>query len=78
MSAKKNSSLLVDIHMNEDEYLQHYQGSISQVSAIARDGRRVQFPSRILQPFVMQNGIHGTFSIQFDDQHKFVGIELVS
>lgn len=67
--------IIVDIHLSTDEYLLHYQGQVTQVSATARDGRRVQFPSRILQPFVSHDGIHGTFVIQFDERHKFMGIE---
>ncbi|MEJ2064623.1 MAG: DUF2835 family protein [Reinekea sp.] len=33
------------------------------------------FPSRILQPFVTRQGIHGTFRIYFDQYHKFQRIE---
>lgn len=68
-------SLIVDIVISADEFLRHYQGQVNQVSAVARDGRRVKFPSRILQPFITQQGISGTFAIRFDDKHKFVGID---
>ena len=77
-SASKAKTVLVDIRISEDDYLMHYQGSVSQVSAIAHDGRRIQFPSKILQPFVLHNGIQGTFAIHFDEQHKFVSIERVN
>ncbi|TXR53556.1 DUF2835 domain-containing protein [Reinekea thalattae] len=74
----RSNSIIVDILISAEDYLQHYQGSVSQVSALARDGRRVRFPSRILQPFVSKEGIHGTFAIQFDEHHKFAGIEKIS
>ncbi len=69
--------IIVDVVINSDEYLRHYQGSVSKVSAIARDGRRVEFPSAILQPFVTREGIRGTFAIKFDEQHKFESIEQI-
>jgi hypothetical protein len=69
------SSLTVDIHIPADDYLQHYQGSVHSVSCISREGKRVQFPSRILQPYVGHDGIHGAFIIYFDRFHKFERIE---
>ncbi|WP_132700509.1 DUF2835 domain-containing protein [Reinekea marinisedimentorum] len=71
-------SIIVDIFISADDYLRHYQGQVSQVSAVARDGRRVQFPSSILQPFVTHEGIQGTFAIRFDKHHKFSGIDKIS
>ncbi|MEJ2073505.1 MAG: DUF2835 domain-containing protein [Reinekea sp.] len=70
-----DNTLIVDIHIPAEEYLRHYQGSVTQVSCISRDGRKVRFPSRILQPFVTRQGIHGTFRIYFDQYHKFQRIE---
>ena len=72
------NSIIIDIYISAEDYLQHYQGQVSQVSAVARDGRRVQFPSNILQPFVTHDGIRGTFAIHFDTQHKFSGIDKIS
>lgn len=71
-------SIIVDIIISSEEYLQHYQGSVSQVAAVSRDGRKVRFPSRILQPFVTREGIRGTFAIRFDSHHKFAGIDRIS
>ncbi len=74
-SIKNKNSLVVDIFISADEYLRHYQGSVTTVACTARDGRRIRFPSRILQPYVSKEGVKGTFAIQFDEYHKFVGIE---
>ncbi len=76
-SNAQSKTLIVDLHIPTEEYLRHYQGQVSQVSAIAQDGRRVRFPSRILQPFVTHEGIHGSFAIHFDEYHKFVGIDKI-
>lgn len=67
-------SLIIDLHISAEEYLRHYQGSAKQVVCIARDGRRVRFPTNILQRFVGHSGIHGAFRIEFDDNNKLVSI----
>ena len=70
-----SSSLTVDISISAEEYLQHYQGSVKFVSCTSRDGKRVRFPTGILQPFVGHDGISGSFVIYFDKEHKFERIE---
>ena len=44
------------------------------VVAYALDGRRIQFPARILQPFVQHQGVSGYFRITFNQQGKFQSI----
>lgn len=67
--------IIVDLDIPPEEFLKHYQGSAKIVSATARDGRTVQFPTNILQSFVTQQGVQGAFSIAFDDNNKFASIE---
>ena len=71
------SSLIVDINISADELLKLYSGSANQVRAMARDGRSVRFPARILQPFVTRTGVQGSFRILFDRHHKFERIERI-
>ncbi|EAR08380.1 DUF2835 domain-containing protein [Reinekea blandensis] len=70
-----NQTLIVDLQISADDYLLHYQGHVKQVSCVSRDGRRVQFPTKILQPFVTRSGIHGVFAIEFDRENRFVSIK---
>jgi hypothetical protein len=74
----QSKTLIVDIHIPSEEYLRHYQGHVTQVSCTARDGRKVRFPSKILQKYVTHDGIRGTFAIHFDQFHKFVDIDKIS
>ncbi|WP_041598852.1 DUF2835 domain-containing protein [Hahella chejuensis] len=67
--------IIVDIYISADEYLNVYRGSAKSVSAVSRDGLRVQFPASILQRFVTREGIRGSFVITFDDANKFQSIE---
>ncbi|MCV6615949.1 MAG: DUF2835 domain-containing protein, partial [Cellvibrionaceae bacterium] len=43
--------------------------------ARSRDGRRVRFPVSVLRQFVTREGVHGSFRIVFDQNHKLQGIE---
>ncbi|MBY4677996.1 DUF2835 domain-containing protein [Marinobacterium arenosum] len=67
-------TVIVDIHISSEQYLAHYQGRVTDVVARALDGRRVRFPSNLLQPFLLHDGIRGRFQIEFDRNGKFQGI----
>jgi len=65
----------IDIAISSDEWLKIYRGTAKTVNAISRDGRSIQFPANILQPFVTHFGISGSFDIYFDNQGKFSSIQ---
>ncbi len=67
--------IVVDISLTNDEYLRHYRGVAKNVVALSRDGRRIKFPADILRPFLLHNGVSGSFLIRFDDQGKFSDIQ---
>lgn len=67
-------SLIIDIHLPRDEYLRVYQDYIRQVKAVARSGETVRFPVNVLQKFVGEEGVRGTFELYFDNDNKFVEI----
>jgi len=69
--------IIVDLNITTDEYMLHYQGQVSDVVARAIDGRRVRFPSKILQPHLLHNGIVGRFQITFDQQGRFQRIDRI-
>ena len=72
-----SNSLIVDLHISADEFLRHYRGSARQVTCRARDGRRVQFPTSILQRFVSHDGIHGSFRLELDDNNKLISVSQI-
>ncbi|WP_166263760.1 DUF2835 domain-containing protein [Marinobacter caseinilyticus] len=67
--------IFVDIAITSDEWLKLYQGIARDVHTVARDGRSVRFPARILSRFYLRDGVRGSFCITFDDAGKFVSIE---
>lgn len=71
------STLIVDLRISADEFLRHYKGSARHVSCHARDGRRVQFPTAILQRFVSHDGINGSFKLELDDNNKLIAVSRI-
>lgn len=71
-------ALIVDLYISAEDFLRHYQGSARQVSCEARDGRRVRFPTVILQRFVGHDGVRGSFRIEVDDDYKLVSIRRIA
>jgi hypothetical protein len=70
-------SLVVDIRLPKEEYLKVYQSYVRQVRAVARSGESVRFPINVLQPYLTHHGVQGSFRLSFDDDYKFIGIELI-
>lgn len=64
----------IDLAISPQEFLAHYQGVAREVVATCSDGRKIRFPSKILQPFVTHNGIQGRFLIRFNDMNRFEDI----
>jgi hypothetical protein len=69
-----NLNITVDLAISADEFLRYYNGSARLVSAIATDGRRVQFPANVLQRVVSRDGVYGRFQIEFSRDGKFLNI----
>lgn len=62
---------IVDIDISAQDILQYYQGLVTNVSAVALDGKRVQFPVNLLRPFMTYAGINGRFTIEYNASGKF-------
>lgn len=70
-------AIVVDVHITAEEYQKYYRQPGTVVNVRARDGRRVQFPANILQPYITHEGVIGAFRIVFDDEGKFQSLEKV-
>ncbi|GLS26544.1 DUF2835 domain-containing protein [Marinibactrum halimedae] len=68
------SSIDVRLSIPAQEYLRLYQSGVANVSAVAVDGRRVQFPSRALRPFVTHQGVVGMFRLYLDEDNRLVNL----
>ena len=58
------------LSLSSEQYLDYYRGTVQQVLVRCTDGGTVQFPAALLKTFVTPSGIHGTFVLTCDDQHR--------
>lgn len=66
-----------DMNIPAEQVLSYYQGVARQVSIVAYDGRRIEFPADKLRPFMDHWGVRGVFELEFDDQHRFVALHRI-
>ncbi len=62
------------LHLSYDQYAKVYQGIAKNVSVVADDGRRVEFPAGKIQPFLTKQGINGYFELELTAENKFVSL----
>ena len=67
-------TVTVRLKISPERFQAYYQGVVEYVVARSTDGRLVQFPARVLRPFLSYQGIHGIFEITFDAMMKFQAI----
>jgi hypothetical protein len=67
-------TVIVRLKISPERFQAYYQGVVEYLVVRATDGRLVQFPARVLRPFLSYQGIHGTFEITFDAHLKFHSI----
>ncbi len=59
------------LNIPAQEYLRFYRGQARQVVVTAANGQRVAFSAHHLRPFVSQDGVHGRFVLEIDEQNRF-------
>ncbi len=69
-------TVTVRLKISSERFQAYYHGAVEYVVAPSIDGRTIQFPARVLRPFVSHQGIQGTFEITFDANLKFHSIRL--
>ena len=69
-----SDSVQLRLNISAKQFLLYYSGGVKAVSAIAIDGRRVEFPASALRPHVEHDGIQGLFNLQFGPDHKLLSL----
>jgi len=67
-----------DLHISTEEYLDYYRGVATQVVARSAGGQTVRFPASLLQPFLLPDGIHGSFVLTCDEHYKHPSLQRIS
>ena len=69
-----NQRVRFSLQIPTAEVLAYYKGAAKQVSVLAYDGRRIEFPAEKLRPFMSEDGVYGEFEMEFDREHRFVSM----
>ncbi|HKJ21786.1 MAG TPA: DUF2835 family protein [Gammaproteobacteria bacterium] len=72
------SEVRFHLHIPADVYLSYYQGQARHVLVATDEGLKVQFPARLLRPYVTREGVTGEFRLRYDEHHKLVGLDKLS
>lgn len=70
-------TLTFKLAIDGEDYLRYYQGQARQIAVVTDDGHKLQFPAEHLRPFVMHNGVHGRFALEFDEDNRFVALRKI-
>ena len=68
------SELRFYLDLSPERYLRYYQGTAKAVSVLSIEGKRIEFPAEHLRPYVTHDGVRGLFSLQFDENNRFVAL----
>ncbi|MEM9057012.1 MAG: DUF2835 domain-containing protein [Pseudomonadota bacterium] len=68
------SALNIQLAIDANEFVRLYKGRAATVVARASNGQTVRFPANVLRAHVTHDGVHGAFTLRFDDNGKFVSL----
>lgn len=72
------SILRFRLSISREEALRYYQGQAVSVIVKTENGQRLQFPAEHIRPYIDHLGVNGVFQIEFDDNHKLLGLTQLS
>ena len=64
--------------IDPDTAMAYYQGHIQHVIATTAQGKRVQFPARLLRNVITREGIYGEFELTTDDHNGNAALRRVA
>lgn len=71
--AVRQSTFIIDLEYEEARVF--YTGAKNRVQVTDSDGKKINLPWSMLQPFLTLSGIQGRFIIQYTDEGKMLKIE---
>jgi hypothetical protein len=70
----KVNRIAFSLSIDREQWLRFYAGHANIVRVIADSGKILQIPANSLRPFILQNGVHGRFEINYDQCYKLLSI----
>jgi len=65
------------LNITAEQYLNVYKGTAKNISVVAEDGRRIDFPAQRAQRFLSRDGIQGRFEMQINAEHKLIALRRI-
>jgi Protein of unknown function (DUF2835) len=78
MSRVSSHSIRFRLALSSERYLAYYQGKAQNIVVRSEDNRNIKFPASAVRRFLTHEGVFGLFEIQFDKEHKLIGVKQVS
>jgi hypothetical protein len=69
------SQSIFSIDLDYDEARVFYTGAKNRVQVTANDGKKINLPWSMLQPFFTPSGVQGRFGIQYTSDGKMLKLE---
>jgi hypothetical protein len=69
------SQSIFSIDLDYDEARVFYTGAKNRVQVTANDGKKINLPWSMLQPFFTPSGVQGRFFIQYTSDGKMLKLE---
>jgi len=69
-----HNQLTFHLSIDRDQWLRYYAGHANAVRVLADSGKTLQLPANAFHSFISHTGVHGHFSVVFDQNHKLIGI----
>jgi hypothetical protein len=66
------------LSITREQYLSYYAGEANWVVARAFEGETLRFPASFLRGFVSEDGVHGIFEMDVDDDDKLISMRRLS
>lgn len=77
MGQGNDSIFYIELDITTTEFQRYYSRNINSVITTCHTGQKIQFPAKILQPFVTHAGIQGKFKLVIDANARFKSIDRI-
>ncbi len=72
---QKVNRIAFSLSIDREQWLHFYSGHASAVRIVTENGKSLQLPASALRPFILHDGVHGRFEINFDQYNKLLSID---
>ena len=70
----KVNRIAFSLSIDREQWLRFYAGHANVVRVLTDSGKVLQLPASALRPYIMRDGVHGHFEINFDRHYKLLSV----